>query len=216
MGISQPHIHKVLKGTRSLSPHGFDLVMKSMNLEILDLFSDAELSTGVAKRSSDGPCIELPILPPAIGPGRGWSNATRWTESYPVPCSIFSGSQHLALVRLRPDQAMRYTAAGYNLAVLDQVDLLPKTAFEAIYAIDRGEETVLRRIRRGARHIYLASDDDADNPLRWEQLPAGNPVKDRVLRGKVVWFGREKPSQWPEQGVRYLLESATSSYISRT
>lgn len=37
IGISQPHLHNVLKGARELSPQTADLVLRRMGLSILDV-----------------------------------------------------------------------------------------------------------------------------------------------------------------------------------
>jgi transcriptional regulator with XRE-family HTH domain len=44
-GISQPHIHNVLKGKRLLSLEGADTVLEALHLDILDLLTPEELST---------------------------------------------------------------------------------------------------------------------------------------------------------------------------
>lgn len=41
-GISQPHMHHVLKGTRALSPESADAVLRSLRMNILDLIEDEE------------------------------------------------------------------------------------------------------------------------------------------------------------------------------
>ena len=37
-GVSQPHIHNVLKGVRSLTPEIGDLLLAKLKLDLLDLF----------------------------------------------------------------------------------------------------------------------------------------------------------------------------------
>lgn len=37
-GVSQPHIHNVLKGVRSLTPEIGDLLLSKLKLDLLDLF----------------------------------------------------------------------------------------------------------------------------------------------------------------------------------
>jgi transcriptional regulator with XRE-family HTH domain len=41
-GISQPQIHNVLKGARTLTPETADLLMEKMNIALLDLISADE------------------------------------------------------------------------------------------------------------------------------------------------------------------------------
>lgn len=42
-GISQPHIHNVLKGQRALSTHSADVLLRYLELDILDLIEPGEL-----------------------------------------------------------------------------------------------------------------------------------------------------------------------------
>ncbi|HZT31991.1 MAG TPA: helix-turn-helix domain-containing protein [Bryobacteraceae bacterium] len=37
-GVSQPHIHNILKGIRTLTPDVADLVLEHLDLDLLDLF----------------------------------------------------------------------------------------------------------------------------------------------------------------------------------
>ena len=43
-GISQPHIHNVLKGKKLFSPEMSDTILVGLNLDLLDLLDPAELS----------------------------------------------------------------------------------------------------------------------------------------------------------------------------
>lgn len=42
VGISQPHVHNVLKGSRLLSWESADLLLRELNLDLLDLVRDNE------------------------------------------------------------------------------------------------------------------------------------------------------------------------------
>lgn len=42
-GISQPHIHNVLKGRRSLSSQMADIILRRLKLDVLDLINIDEL-----------------------------------------------------------------------------------------------------------------------------------------------------------------------------
>ncbi len=49
-GISQPHIHNVLKGARVLSPFVADQILRELGLSLLDLVEPAELASHAARR----------------------------------------------------------------------------------------------------------------------------------------------------------------------
>ena len=52
LGISQPQIHHVLKGTRRLQPEFADRIMARFGVTILDLLQDIELSGELRSRQS--------------------------------------------------------------------------------------------------------------------------------------------------------------------
>ena len=41
-GISQPHLHNILKGVRVLSPHMADLILRQLHINLLDLLDPQE------------------------------------------------------------------------------------------------------------------------------------------------------------------------------
>ena len=49
-GISQPHIHNVLKGKRSLSIDAADTILMAVHLDTVDLFRASELVEGLSRR----------------------------------------------------------------------------------------------------------------------------------------------------------------------
>jgi len=52
-GISQPHVHNMLNGTRTLSPQMADLILHRLHITVLDLLNTDEL-TGAGSGDSDG------------------------------------------------------------------------------------------------------------------------------------------------------------------
>lgn len=53
LGISQPQIHHVLKGTRRLQPEFADRVMARFGITVLDLLQEVELSSELCSRQSE-------------------------------------------------------------------------------------------------------------------------------------------------------------------
>ncbi len=50
-GISQPHIHNVLKGKRLLSPEMSDAVLRNLRMDLLDLMKPEDLLEWREKKS---------------------------------------------------------------------------------------------------------------------------------------------------------------------
>jgi plasmid maintenance system antidote protein VapI len=49
-GLSQPHVHNVLKGKRSLSMDAADSILAAMHLDVADLFRASELVAALGRR----------------------------------------------------------------------------------------------------------------------------------------------------------------------
>lgn len=54
VGISQPHIHNVLKGHRILSASLADSIIDHLGISLLDLYDEAELAAHLEARSRAG------------------------------------------------------------------------------------------------------------------------------------------------------------------
>ncbi len=118
IGVSQPHVHNVLKGVRNLSPNVFDLALKYFHLSLLDLVPASELEAHLRSRRSPPRPAELPFLDHPIGPGMPWPASLHPHRNFPSPLSAFETSANLVMAHLIPDSAMR-TLASCDLALLD-------------------------------------------------------------------------------------------------
>lgn len=214
-GISQPHIHKVLKGTRTLSTARFDLLLKSLNCSVLDLFQDEELRIHLAGGTGWQPaCTALPLRSTTLGPGQPWPADENSQETYSVPW-VRPGDTRLALVRLKPDPSMQISLRNRSVAALELISH-PEIQAESLYAVDRGRDTVLRGVRRGADKLYLLSDENRNDPLRWETVPTAHSDGRSAIRGKVIWLNDDPPRKPPRREDGHFLDDATSWYVART
>ncbi len=66
-GVSQPHIHHILKGERALSPEIADRILRALRMTVLDLLETTELKPGNAEAGRPGPAWE------SGAPAAGWS-----------------------------------------------------------------------------------------------------------------------------------------------
>jgi transcriptional regulator with XRE-family HTH domain len=186
-GISQPHIHKVLKGYSALSIENADWILNCLNLSLLDLFTEAELASHLKKRHAPSePVAELPFLASPVGPGLPWSSAIDHTRTMAVPCRAIGPHHTAVVVSLAPDPEMGFPADDMNLGALALWDRPHSFCAHGLYIVDRGDDAVVRRIRRGRRHHYLVSDRNVDSPSEWEPIAAA----DRHTRGEIVWLGK--------------------------
>src|SRR3954465_13989160 len=72
-GVSQPHIHNVLKGVRCLSPELSDSILVHLRISLIDLLDRAQIAkySGVDSAEFYETCY-IPVLTEPIGPGFNW------------------------------------------------------------------------------------------------------------------------------------------------
>lgn len=68
-GISQPHLHHMLKGARGLSAEKADILLSCLKLSVLDLLPDARGGPALPSPPSES----LPTKPPRKGASRAES-----------------------------------------------------------------------------------------------------------------------------------------------
>lgn len=172
VGISQPHVHNVLKGVRTLSPQVFDLVLKYLHLSLLDLAPTEELEAQLERRRQRRTGAEIPFLATPIGPGRPWPAAVDWRKTFPAPLSATIVAADLRMANLSPDPAMASTLGSYDLALLDiSGQARSQTCPEGLYVVERGNEALVRNIPQEGPN---------------EGPPAG------AIKARVIWLGREE------------------------
>ena len=210
-GISQPHVHNVLKGVRTLSPDVFDLVLAALNFSLLDLYSKEELLAHIDWRHGSHRNLEVAFLQSAIGPKMPWPAGVSERQQYPVPGWVKSSADDLALARVTPDERMGSLLANCDLAILDVSDhARTELSPEAVYAVEREHEVILRHLRYGGHCLYVVDEQSLNLPARWEavQLPDGGAAG--LVRARVIWVGREKhPQRRPHRGGRFLTDATS-------
>src|SRR5215207_11421747 len=84
VGVSQPHIHNVLKGVRALSPELSDQILQHLRLSLLDLI-ERETMEAHLNLIHDSGYIYVPMLKGPIGPGLSWPTEICGAERLPFP-----------------------------------------------------------------------------------------------------------------------------------
>ena len=195
LGLSQPHVHNVLKGVRNLSPEVFDLILGYFRLSILDLAEEQDLQSNLKKRRLIGGVAEVSLMGSPVGPGLPWPSIVNWRKSLPIPVPTPATEFELVMVHLSPDEDMQATLGDFDIALLDTSDeARSDISPEWLYVIARDEDTVLRRLRPGASGYYLLSDRAHDNPIQWERI---NLPASRFVRARVLWVGRARDHAIP-------------------
>ena len=208
IGVSQPHIHNVLKGQRKLSRHLLDEILRSLHYSIADLCTKSELENALARKGMVAPRSELAFLSTPIGPGIPWTGSSNPADTFPVPAALFSSESVVA--RLGKDSDIKRTLAGADMAAIDRAPEARRLPVpEGLYVVSRMKEAVLRFVRPGKGRIYLPSDDSFDRPALWEVLELDGRSHLDIIQGRVTWLGREADRNAPDQRGR-VLSDATS------
>jgi transcriptional regulator with XRE-family HTH domain len=211
-GISQPHVHNVLKGVRFLSPGFLDAILKSLNYSLLDLSTQRELNSHTASRFQPHSTFQLRLLDSPIGPRMPWLGSATLKRKFSLPADLENSPPDLVVACLQPDPRMDLCLAGADLAVLD-LKLRWRTNIDpnGIYVISHAGESILRYVRPGKSCLYLAAADNFDSPIGWDTLPLDASGIEAPVRARAIWIGREEQLPLrPHQCGRFLVDATSS------
>ena len=212
IGISQPHVHNVLKGVRNLSPEIFDLALKYFHMSLLDLVPSPELEAHLRGRRFPQSFPEVPFLDRSIGPGMPWPAGVTLRKKFPLPFSCADPPADLVMASLIADPSMHATLGACDVALLDTSRAVPSNlAPLGLFVVERRAaaghvEAVLRYVRPGAYCYYLATDATLDIPADWEPLPLSTPELMAAVKARVRWVGRERDRDGMPQRGRFLYD----------
>ncbi len=211
IGISQPHVHNVLKGVRKLSPNIFDIALKYFHLSLLDLIPSSELEAHLRSRRAPQHSAEVPFLPTPVGPGTPWPTELNPRNTRPLPFPCDHAPANLVMAGLMADPSMQSALGSSDIALLDtspirQSALAPHGLFVVERGTEAGIEAVIRYIRPGAHGYYLATDSTLDTPADWEPFPVSASELATAVKARVRWIGSEAP---PQRG-RFLYDPISS------
>jgi len=164
-GVSQPHLHNILKGIRALPPELADQLLELGGFHLPELMG------------LGGP--EPMPAPAAIEP-REW------------PANEDPEAERFAAFPMWRDTAMeprfqRGDVAYYRADARARSELNPQCA----YLVHHHEQLLVRYVRMGGRRLYLVSEKTLNDPVRWDYVSlAGRHILE-IVRGRIVWICRK-------------------------
>lgn len=208
IGISQPHVHNVLKGARNLSGEVFDSILEHFQMSLLDLAALEDLEASLERRRARERTVEAQVLAGPIGPGTPWPQSMERRKRFELPFAALVAPSELVFVKLSADPDMRGVIEEADVAL---VDISEKRRREiepsGIYVVSAGGEAVLRYIRHGRRCYYLASAANLNEPVQWRELRVTPSELHEVVKARVRWLGRERDRSLPlTQRGRFLYD----------
>jgi transcriptional regulator with XRE-family HTH domain len=169
-GLSQPHLHNILKGVRALNIDTGDQLMLHLGITLTDLLEPDELRRAlflVIKNAE--PSVEVPVLQARIGAGLPWNDLPSPFERVSVPYLKVSRMHRPVVARLGDDPAMLPVLAAGDLVVLDTTErACAADDPEAFFAIEHHGAVYLRWIRRGRQGLYLIDVAGRQKPESWQ------------------------------------------------
>ena len=183
-GVSQPHIHNVLKRIRALSPGSADRLMQALGLTLPELVWRSPEESGASIR-------EVPMVRNRIGPGMD-SSLTVLKGFMPFSTKIVDRLVEPVVAQLGPDLVLPGAVAANDLVLLDQsLTIRAHPRGESCWVVAESSGLRVRYVKMGGTRVYLANEATVRDPKLWEAVPlAGKKVED-VVRARIVWVGRE-------------------------
>jgi hypothetical protein len=196
-GISQPHMHNVLKGQRLLSSDLADVILQRLEISLFDLIDRREMMAFLNRNTNlESRVVAVPVLEGLLGPGYPLPRHVPTPEVHTVPYQQASMTTQPMVARLAADPEMVEVFAEGDLILLDQSETL-RTHLQpqGYYVVNTPAGALVRAIRRESDHLTLLTRETD------EREPAGAgatriPLAGADLLGlvlaRVVWLNQRR------------------------
>ncbi len=193
IGVSQPHVHNILKGFRILSPDVGDQILQKLNLSLIDLLDPEHAARALDFSASPaGQYSLVKVLEGRLGPFHPWPTKSSSTERFPISYAKLAGLLHPVVVRTARDQAMEPLFAADDIALLDQA-AASRTEIhtDSLYVLKRGDHGLIRRLRLVAKSLYIVAETQLYKPAEWERISMVNLDIAHIVRARVTLLAPE-------------------------
>jgi len=184
-GVSQPHIHHVLKRTRGLSPAMADRILERLRIDVVDLLPAGE--GGVPLDAAATSCHLVALLEGPIGPGYPYPARASSREKYPFPAAELELLESPVAARLAPDPDRADPFGSGALVLLDRSEGVRRNPDEeGYYALDLDHESDIQLVRRAGRRLYLAGNRSGEDPREWRSVSFADRSLLELIKGRVT------------------------------
>jgi hypothetical protein len=194
---SQPHIHNVLYGKRAMTIELADQIMALLKVPLAGLLSQDEL----LGREPGLPAgvLPVPMLGGSLGGGKAFPRDMSAPQQFSFPAAEAAGTISPVLARIdRAENSMRPTVWPGDIVLLDRSPQeRRRPTIDSVYAVCWKNRGWIGRCRRVSRALVIVVDNAREvNHAREAVSPASTislahrDVLD-VVRGKIVWLGRD-------------------------
>ena len=183
-GVSQPHIHNVLKQIRMLSPGSADRLMSALGVTLPELLWRTSEQGGAQVRM-------VPIVRHRIGPGMD-ATLTAFRGCMPFAAGAVERLVDPVVAQLGPDLVLPSTVSPNDLVLLDQdPEIRARPRGENCWVVAEPAGLRVRYVRWGGTRVYLANEANVRDPRLWDTVPLDGLKVEDIVRAKIVWIGRE-------------------------
>jgi hypothetical protein len=183
-GISQPHMHNILKKIRAPSTAAADRLMRTLDIHIPD--PQWRVSSEPDSESRD-----VPLLRGRIGPGTD-AVLTQTRGYYPFPQSVLRDLVDPLAARLGPELVLPRSLAAHDLVLLDQNPRLREApGAKSTWVVSEGAGLRVRYLRMEGARLCVANEVTLGDPRQWHSISLpGRNILD-IVRARIVWTSRE-------------------------
>jgi plasmid maintenance system antidote protein VapI len=190
-GISQPHLHNLLKGVRELTTASADSLLTALDLGITDLTTVAELGEALqAKTMANHTSRMAPVLTGKIGPGWALPDPQQHLAWREIPPQIGLCGRRPVIAFLAPDPALTHIFPGATGAVID-LDELARVhpVGGSWYLVRHRGSGLLRQVRVYQDRIEILGQLGLSENSDADIIPLGSVSVLHIIRGRLVWAG---------------------------
>ncbi|MGC9951594.1 MAG: helix-turn-helix transcriptional regulator [Bryobacteraceae bacterium] len=192
-GVSQPHMHNVLKGTRLLSMDMADQILQRLRIDLTELLTAADSAARPVPSAQEAAgwfssgCRKVALLDGWIGPEHPFPQA-EGREGYPFLAEDVDRLVSPVAARMAPDPLRPEIFSGRGVVLLDRAEaarLGPDD--EGYFALDLSGTGMIGSVRRVRGHLYLRVRR-ADG---WQSIALPDRGTPDVIQGRVSLVVRQ-------------------------
>lgn len=194
-GISQPHIHNVLKGAKSLSPELADVILATLHLSPLDLLSRDEITQYLHRTSAhrEYRLHPVPVLSGLLGLHQPIPRKGPHREVHTVPFHLTESATEPLVASLAADPDMAPLFADRDMVLLDQSETARTLVQSAGYYVVRTPDgPCVRALKREFDRLFLITEKNKNCPEAWSEVSLSGQSMLDVVMARVIWLNRRR------------------------
>jgi hypothetical protein len=188
LGVSQPHIHNVLKGHRVLTPEIGDALLAGLGLDLLELLTDGEIGVALEARDArEWGWRPVGLLAGVLGPGHVYPETGKYREWVRMPGRELREARRPVLVELGTDPETPW-AAGYALVETDE-RCRARPHPDSWCALRYLGAGFCRRVRLAQDRLLIRGQRSFQAPGIPDEIDLAGGSLLATVRGIVLWCG---------------------------